>query len=146
MNRHVTDIILDKEKIADDLKIGTDLHHEASRTPILHNHYNVLLLELSKILSKKMIIYKKLHKEKWEYYSGKASNEVYQEKPFPKKILRADLHQYIETDDALNVVLEEIEELKNKQRFVEETLKQINQRTFHIKNAIDYLRFINGEN
>lgn len=129
----------------DDLKISDDLVGEAKRTPQLHHHYNVMLLDLSNKLSKLVIKHKKVYKEKWEYYMGKADSSIYVENPLPLRIIKTDVHHYLDTDENLSLLTEEIELLKNQIKFIEETIKQINQRTFHIKNSIDYLKFINGE-
>ena len=43
--------------------------------------------------------HKKLYREKWEYYGGKADAKVYAAKPFDLKVLKTDLGVYIASDD-----------------------------------------------
>jgi len=138
--------MIDRHEVAEDLIISEELLVESTRTPQLHNKYNVLWLNLSNQLARYLKQLKSLTTQKWEYYSGKASPEIYKEKPFQIKVIKTDLHFYLEQDEELSELTLKIECLKNELKFVEETLKQINQRTFHIKNSMDYLKFINGIN
>jgi len=50
------------------------------------------------LLAKAKGEYKVLYKEKWEYYGGKADAKIYVTKPFDLKVLKNDLHIYIESD------------------------------------------------
>jgi len=43
--------------------------------------------------------YKRLYREKWEYYGGKADAKVYASKPFDLKVLKTDLSVYITSDE-----------------------------------------------
>ena len=45
--------------------------------------------------------YNILKRKKWEYYSGKSDPEVYRENPFDFKVLKADLHIYLDSDKEL---------------------------------------------
>ena len=79
-----------------DLKIDdTELDLESIRTPQLHNKYLKHYTKYSLQLRKTKDDYKVLHRQKWEYYTGKADASVYKEKPFDLKILKADVHIYI---------------------------------------------------
>ena len=135
---------IDHDTVKSDTHISDELLFESRRTPQLHNKYNVMWLNLSQHLISLNAKMKKLMKVKWEYYTGKASPEVYRDKPFSVRVLKTDLHLYLDQDDEIVELQTQIDQVKNELKFVEETLKQINQRTFHIKNSIDYLKFING--
>ena len=66
-----------------DLKINdTELDLESLKTPQLHNKYLKHLNKFKLLLSKSQIDYYTLRKEKWEYYTGKAPQQVYAEHPF----------------------------------------------------------------
>lgn len=138
--------MFDKQEVTKDLNISEELLEESRRTPQLHNKYNIIWLTLSNQLSELNQDLKKKTKEKWEYYSGKASPDIYRDKPFPLRVIKSELSLYLDQDEELSSLFLKIDQLKNELKFVEETLKQINQRTFHIKNSIDYLKFINGLN
>lgn len=134
-----------KKEIEDLLKISDDLASASISTPFIHNHLNVILLELGKQLNRKNREKEKLFKTKFEYYSGKAPPEVYKENPFPLKVLKTDLHIYLSSDEELSELTEEIEDLKVDIKFIEECLRACNQRSFQIKEAINFKKFMNGE-
>ena len=91
-----------QEQVDKDLKINdTELDLESLKTPQLHNkylkHYNNFKLLLTRAESD----YKILKRVKWEYYTGKASPQVYQQKPFNLKIMKSDIDKYLESDEEL---------------------------------------------
>ena len=45
--------------------------------------------------------YKRLYREKWEYYGGKADAKIYASKPFDLKVLKTDLAVYITSDEEI---------------------------------------------
>ena len=96
-----------------DLKIDdTELDLESIRTPQLHNKYLKLYTKYSLQLKKAQDDYKILYRSKWEYYTGKADPDVYQEKPFDLKILKADVAIYLDSD-------KEIQELGQKEAYIQ---------------------------
>lgn len=133
-----------KAEIEELLKQSEDLEFESYRIPKIHNQLNVLILEISKKLNRLNKKYNKLLKEKWLYYSGKASNDVYKENPFGLKILKADLPIFLQSDDELSELAIQLEDLKSDQKFIEECLKQLNQRNFQHKIIIEDRKFKAG--
>ena len=129
----------------EDSKIDEDnLHTESTRIPSLHAKYykilnNVLLLK--KLEENK---FKQLKKEKWQYYTGKADPEVYIEKPFDHKVLRQDVDKYMDADDDLIKVLNKIDYFQVMLSYLDSILKTINNRTYQIKNSIEWQQFIRG--
>lgn len=120
------------------------LDSESLNIPKLHSKYVRMVAaerDLLRRLQQKMIM---LHKEKWEYYSGKAPAEVYREKPFNIKVLKSELDRYIDSDDEVIKLAAYISEQQDKVSILEDWIKQINGRSFQIKNAIDYIRWTNG--
>ena len=76
---------------------------------------------------------------------GKASADIYKEEPFPYKIRdKDDLKIYLEADERLSKVKLKIEYYDMTLKFCEEILKQISNRTYQIKNAIEWRRFTAG--
>ena len=73
----------------------TTLDKESVKIPTLHGKYLELHSREKIFLNYLEVEYKKLYREKWEYYSGKA------EKPFQLKLLKTDLHIYLDSDDKL---------------------------------------------
>jgi hypothetical protein len=88
---------------------------------------------------------KNIRHERYEYFSGKADPEVYINDPFPKKIRdKETMQKYLDADTKLSGVSLKIEYYEVMLRFIEEILKQITNRTYQIKNAIEFMRFSSG--
>lgn len=124
-----------------------NLDYESVRTPQLHNKYLKLYNAECALLRNITKKYKKLYRTMWEYYTGKISQEDLDEHnlhPFQLKILKNDIHIYLDSDDKLNELKERMDFQKQKCKYIEDVLKEICRRSFTIKNAIDYKKFING--
>jgi uncharacterized protein YozE (UPF0346 family) len=88
---------------------------------------------------------KNIRHERYEFYSGKADPDVYIENPFPKKIRDKDtMSKYLDADEKLSGVSLKIEYYLVMLTYLEEILKQISNRTYQIKNSIDFMRFTSG--
>jgi hypothetical protein len=128
-----------------DLKINdTELDLESLKTPQLHNQYMKHLTKFKLMLSRSESEYNILKRNKWEYYTGKSDASVYAEKPFDLKILRTDIDKYLEADDELQKAKQKIDYLSTTVDFLDRTVRQISNRTFTIKNAIDWKKFTSG--
>lgn len=129
----------------EDAKIDPDnLHEESIKIPSLHSKYykiynNIILLK--KLEENK---FKILKKQKWLYYSGKAEPEVYIDKPFDHKVLKPDIEKYMEADEDLMKSSSKIEYYQIMLNYIESILKIIINRTYQIKNSIEYMRFTAG--
>ena len=122
-----------------------NLHTESLNIPVLHakyfEMYNTILLLRKKAEQQR----KNIRHERYEYYSGKADPEVYVVNPFPKKIRDKDtMQKYLDADERLSTVSLKIEYYDTMLKFIEEILKQITNRTYQIKNAIEFMRFTSG--
>jgi len=69
---------------------------------------------------------------------------VYKEKPFDLKILRQDVDKYIDTDIELQKVKQKVDYLNTIVDYLDRTIRQISNRTFTIKNAIEWKKFTSG--
>lgn len=129
----------------EDSKIDEDeLHTESTKVPSLHaKYYRILnnILILKKVEENK---FKQLKKEKWQYYTGKADPEVYIEKPFDHKVLRQDVDKYMDADEDLIKVCSKIDYYQIMLNYLDSILKTINNRTYQIKNSIEWQQFIRG--
>jgi hypothetical protein len=127
------------------LKINdTELDLESLKTPQLHNEFMKHLTKFKLMLSRSESEYNILKRNKWEYYTGKSDASVYAEKPFDLKILRTDIDKYLEADDELQKAKQKIDYLSTTVDFLDRTVRQISNRTFTIKNAIDWKKFTSG--
>jgi len=128
-----------------DLKINdTELDLESLKTPALHNKYSKFHNHFYNLLKKTEQDRDRLLREKWEYYTGKSDPSVYQLKPFNLKILKQDVDKYIESDDEWIKANQKVKYLETIVDFLDRTLRQISNRTFTIKNAIDWRKFTSG--
>jgi hypothetical protein len=91
--------------------------------------------------------YNRVRLERYNYYTGKAPAEVYIEEPFPYKVRDKEaLQRYMDADDKLNKVDLKIRYYDVQLKFLEEVIKNVSNRTFQIKNAIEWHRFQAGFN
>ena len=128
-----------------DLQINdTELDLESLKTPQLHNKYLKFLNKWKLLLSKAQTDFYTMRKEKWEYYTGKAPAQVYAEKPFNLKILKTDIDKYMDADPELVKLKSKVEYIQAVIDFLDRTIKQISNRGFQIKNAIDWRKFTSG--
>ena len=134
------------QELADkDLKINdTELDLESLKTPQLHNKYMKHLTKFKLMLSRAEGDLYNTKRELWEYYTGKADASVYAEKPFDLKVLRTDVDKYIESDDELIKAKQKKEYLTTVVDYLDKTIRQLSNRGFTIKNAIDWRKFTSG--
>ena len=129
----------------EDSRIDPDnLHQESIKIPALHSKYykiynNIVLLK--KIEENKLKI---LKKDKWLYYSGKSDPEVYKENPFDHKVLKPDLDKYMDADEDIIKVTSKIEYYQTMLNYLDSILKTILNRTYQIKNSIEFIKFTAG--
>ena len=141
---------LDLESIQEMWKKDSDidrdnLHEESLKIPSLHAKYFELYNTIFLLRKKAEQQKKNIRHERYEYYSGKADPDVYIENPFPKKIRDKDtMQKYLDADERLSGVSLKIDYYDTMLRFLEEILKQITNRTYQIKNAIEFMRFNAG--
>ncbi len=103
--------------------------------------YNELLLLRKRADQQK----RNIRHERYEYYSGKADPEVYQEDPFPKKIRDKDtLQKYLDADERLSQSTLKVDYYDVMLSYIENILKMIHNRTYQIKNSIEFMRFQSG--
>ena len=114
--------------------------------PKLHSKY-LNILSRHRLLSKEAEFkFNKMKKLKWEYYTGKLDDDElskYGWTPFPF-VLKSDIVTYLDSDEDLNKFLaakaihEEIVDV------CQSILKELNSRTFQLRDFISWERFIQG--
>ena len=134
------------ENLADvDLKINDiELDIESLKIPQLHNKYSKFHNQFINLLKKSEQTRDILIKEKWEYYTGKAAPSVYEAQPFNLKILRQDVDKYIKADSEVVKLELKLAYLHSIVNYLEKTIRIISNRTFQIKNAIEWRKFTSG--
>jgi hypothetical protein len=128
-----------------DLKLNDlELDLESLKTPQIHNKYLKHYTKFKLLLTRTEDELKTLKRDKWEYYTGKSSPEIYQAKPFDLKIMRTDIDKYLEADVDIQKLSQKIAYLHTVVDFLDRTLRIIVNRTYVIKNAIEWKRFTSG--
>lgn len=129
----------------EDSKIDPDnLHMESIKIPALHSKYFQIYNNLSLLKKKEENKYLQLHQDKWLYYSGKASPEVYKENPFDHRVMKSDVDKYLHSDEDILRCTTKIEYYGVMMKFLESIIKNIENRSFMIKNNIEFMKFIGG--
>ena len=88
--------------------------------------------------------YKRLYREKWEYYGGKADAKIYASKPFDLKVLKTDLAVYITSDEEVINAENKIGYLETVVDYNKGVIKSVDNRGWDIKNAIEWKKFEAG--
>ena len=130
----------------EDCKIDIDnMHEESIKIPQLHSKYHEILNNLILLRTNAQKIQKSVRHERYEYYSGKADPEVYEREPFPKKVRDKDaLIRYMDADDRVSDANLKVEYYDVMINYTESILKQISNRTYQIKNSIEWHKFQAG--
>lgn len=88
--------------------------------------------------------YKRLYREKWEYYGGKADAKIYATKPFDLKVLKTDLAVYISSDEEIINAENKVGYLETVIDYIKGVIKSVDNRGWDIKNAIEWRKFEAG--
>lgn len=136
------------EMWAKDAKIDeAALGHESLKIPQLHNKYYMLYSKEVLRLRKLKAELKELEHAKFEWYTGTIAEEEMKSRgwrPNPLKILRADVNKYIESDKDIITLSLKIDYHMQIANYLEDIVKQINNRNFIIKSALDWAKFQAG--
>ena len=131
-----------------DSKIDPDnLHDESLKIPQLHSKYYTLYNTITLLRERAREQYSKVRLERYNYYTGKAPAEVYVEEPFPYKVREKDaIQRHLEAYDKMNKVDMKIKYYDKMLKFLEEVIRAVSNRTYQIKNAIEWNKFQAGYN
>ena len=122
-----------------------NLHTESINIPKLHAKYYEIYNNIVLLKKKAEQQRKNTRHERYEYFTGKADPEVYTENPFPKKIRDKDtLQKYLDADESLSSVSLKIDYYDTILNYIESILKVIQNRTYQIKNAVEFMKFQAG--
>lgn len=133
-----------------DCKIDqTDVASSAAKIPELHQKYYKIYSQERLLLKKYETDYKKLRLEKYEFYTQGPTKETHSkgwESPPIGKILKSEVNTYLDADDDVIKMLLKMSLQEEKVKFLESIIQNnINNRSFILKNIIDWRKFISGE-
>ena len=129
-----------------DSRIDPDnLHDESLKIPQLHSKYYTLYNTITLLREKAREQYSKVRLERYNYYTGKAPAEAYVEEPFPYKVREKDaIQRHLDADDKMNKIDMKIKYYDVMLKFLEEIIRAVSNRTYQIKNAIEWNKFQAG--
>ena len=128
------------DSVIDDVLLDT----ASQRIPQLHQKYLELLTNFRLLHKKGTQELERARFTKWLYYSGKADPKVYEDKPFPYKIMKSDVQNWINVDEDIHKIELKLELYNTTLRTLEEILKQVNNMNFIISNMIKWRTFTGG--
>jgi len=134
-----------KLEVYNDLKVNNEhLDTESLKNQEIKAKYLDIKSKYELLLFKAKGDYKRIYRDKWEYYGGKADAKVYVSKPFDIKVLKTDLSVYITSDDDIINAENKIGYLETVVDYVKGVIKSVDNRGWDIKNAIEWKKFEAG--
>ena len=124
-----------------------NLHDESLKIPQLHSKYYTIYNTITLLREKARDSYNRVRLERHNYYTGKAPAEVYAAEPFPYKVREKDaIQRHMDADEKLNTINMKIKYYDTTLKYLEEIIRIISNRTYQIKNAIEWNKFQAGFN
>lgn len=124
----------------------TDPGREIIRIPILHSKYVKQHVAHSLAAKQCNIELARMKKIKWEYYTGKMDQESlkkYGWEPF-RFTLKGDINTYLDSDEDLSKILAKRALHDQAIEFCTAVMKELNNRTWQIKEFMGWEKFIQG--
>ena len=124
-----------------------NLHDESLKIPQLHSKYYTIYNTITLLREKARDSYNRIRLERYNYYTGKAPAEIYAAEPFPYKVREKDaIQRHLDADEKLNTITMKIKYYDTTLKYLEEIIRIISNRTYQIKNAIEWNKFQAGFN
>jgi hypothetical protein len=134
-----------KLQVQKDLKVDNEhLDTESLKNQEIKATYLDYKTRYELLLFKAKGDYKRMYREKWEYYGGKADAKIYATKPFDLKVLKTDLAVYITSDEEIINAENKVGYLETVVDYIKGVIKSVDNRGWDIKNAIEWKKFEAG--
>lgn len=134
-----------KIQVQNDLKVDNEhLDTESLKNQEIKAKYLDHKSRYELLLFKAKGDYKRLYREKWEYYGGKSDAKIYATKPFDLKVLKTDLSVYISSDEEIIDAENKVGYLETVVDYIKGDIKSVDNRGWDIKNAIEWKKFEAG--
>ena len=122
----------------EDAEMADDLMDEARKIPILHCKWLDKYQKMVLMKKEALYAFQMLYKEKYSFYMGR------EEECPDVKIMKNEVPIYLNADKQLNQAQGKLDLYDTYEKTLKEILNNINNRSFQIKNAIDWLRYSRG--
>ena len=134
-----------KLQVQRDLKVDNEhLDTESLKNQEIKANYLDYKSRYELLLYKAKGDYKRMYRDKWEYYGGKADAKIYATKPFDLKVLKTDLSVYISADEEMINAENKVGYLETVVDYIKGVIKSVDNRGWDIKNAIEWRKFEAG--
>ena len=134
-----------KLEVYNDLKVNNEhLDTESLKNQEIKAKYLDIKSKYELLLFKAKGDYKRIYRDKWEYYGGKSDAKIYISKPFDLKVLKTDLSIYITSDDEVIDAENKIGYLETVVDYIKGVIKSVDNRGWDIKNSIEWKKFEAG--
>jgi len=123
-----------------------DLGQLALDIPFQHNKYLNHYSDIQAVKTSLEFEVRRLVREKREYYSGEADAKTYAAKPFGTSIKTTEkMKVYLESDEEIINLEAKSKYLDQMLYWLDQVMRQISNRGFQIKSAIEWEKFVNGQ-
>lgn len=130
-----------KDLSIDEFELDTAL----LQTPHLHGKWLSMYTDETINLKELYGLKERVKLERWKYYTGTQTNEyIAKNGILHEKILKSDVEKYLNADSKLSLVNDVVSMQKALTDYLEQTIREIRNRGFHIKSILDYRKFISG--
>jgi hypothetical protein len=121
-----------------DAEMNDDLFEEARRIPILHAKWLDKYLRVQLLKEEKDLNYKIKYREIYNYYMGRDESAP------EDRILKSEVSIYVDSDPSVTEAKASLKYYEKLESVLKEILNNINNRSFQIKNAIDWKKYAKG--
>jgi hypothetical protein len=134
-------------EIAQDSEIDINkLSAESLKIPLLASKYRRYYVIESKVLLQAQTRLAEMEFNLFKYYNGEASDEEYKQRPINKLPLKGNIDKCIKVDKLYLELSEKVKNQELKVYTVNDFMKSLNQRSFDIRNAVEWEKMKNGLN
>jgi len=88
---------------------------------------------------------KQVQMHRWKRYAGKWTSQQYKDEPLGEAVLKTDIDRYMAIDPVMVEINAIVDEQDRIMKLLEDAKAQYKQRTWDIKNAIEFRRMISGQ-
>jgi len=122
----------------EDAVMSDDLFDDARKIPMLHSKWLDKYMKYQLLKKDAQYIFQKIYKDKYHYMMGR------DEQCPDVKIMKNEVPIYLNADEELCEAQARLDLYDTYEKTLKEVLNNINNRSFQIKNAIDWLRYSRG--